>query len=273
MKTLRGLWLIVSLVVAVGLYGSLRLGAAQDSPGKGANTSPKSAASAERHTPLLGVMVDDLDSAIASHLPGVVPGEQGVLVREVSDGSPAAKGGIKTHDILTTYDDQKLFSPEQLFKLVRGDKPGREVTLGLIREGKPTTVKVTLAERAVAAADQRPEPSAQNNAPRLSVPWLRGRGQRGLPDSAGTRPGWKDFDSMTLKKLDKDRFHASIKHTDPQGKLQTHEFEGTRDEIHKKIEADEDLTPAERAHLLRSLDLGGPVIPFWIFPEEPVLDF
>ena len=87
------------------------------------------------------------------------------------------------------------------------------------------------------------------------------------------QPEWGSFDSMTLKKLGKRQFHASIKHTDKNGKMQTHEFEGTLDELHEKIVADEDLTPAERKHLLRGLGLERIGIPIWILPEEPAFDF
>jgi serine protease Do len=259
MNVFRRLQVIGSIALALGLYPALCFGDEKD----------KAPAGAERHTAFLGVAIDEVHPAIASHLPDIESDEQGVLVREVSEDSPAARSGIKKHDILKTYDDQKLFSPEQLLKLVRSDKPGREVTLGLIRKGKTETVKVKLGEHTITAAQQKLEDSA----PRSLASWLRTWGQRGMPGSEAGRPNWNSFDSMTLKKLDKDRFHASIKHTDKQGKMQTHEFEGTRGEIHKKIEADSDLTPEERTHLLRSLGLEGPSIPFRFFLEEPEFDF
>lgn len=269
MNTLRHPRVIVSFALAIGLCPALCFGDEKDKPPAEANKVAKAPAGAERHTAFLGVAIDEVHPAIASHLPDVASDEQGVLVREVSENSPAAKSGIKKHDILKTYDDQKLFSPEQLLKLVRNDKPGREVTLGLIRKGKTETVKVKLGEHTVTAAQQQLEETS----PRTVAPWLRMWGQRGKPGSEVGRPNWNSFDSMTLKKLDKDRFHASIKHTDKQGKMQTHEFEGTRDEIQKKIEADADLTPEERMHLLRSLDLEGPGFPFRLFLEEPEFDF
>ena len=43
----------------------------------------------------------------------------------VDPGSPADKAGLKSHDILVRYDNQKLFSPQQLTKLVWADQPGR----------------------------------------------------------------------------------------------------------------------------------------------------
>jgi hypothetical protein len=273
MNTYRRLQVIASLTAAFALYQFQCLGAEQDEAVKKTGKSLESAANVQQAAAFLGVGVVDLDPATASHLPGVVSGDQGILVLEVSEGSPAAKSGIKSYDILMTYDDQKLFTPEQLSKLIRGDKPGREVTLGLIRAGKSETTKVTLGERALAVTALRPQVSAQDKPSLSNQPRLPGARQSEQSGPAGSRPNWSNFDSMTLKKLDKDRFHASIRHTDPQGKLQTHEFEGTRDEIRQKIEADTDLTPAERAHLLRSLDVRGPGSPVLILPDGSILDF
>lgn len=265
---------IVAFVMALGLNHSLCGGAEKEKQAKEESKSSKPSASAETQAAFLGVMVEELHPAIASHLGNVLSTQQGILVHSVSADSPAAKAGLKVHDILLTYDDQKLFSPEQLFKLVGGDKPGREVALGLVRHGKRETVKVQLGERAAdVAAEQRAEKPTPQKTHRFTWPWASRKGRAGTLPPENGRPAWNSFDSMTLKKLDKDRFHASINHTDKEGKLQKHEFEGTRDEIHKKIEADADLTPDERTHLLRSLDLGGPSIPIWIFPDEDVPDF
>lgn len=271
MNSIRWLNGIVFLAMAFGANDSICRG---DEKEKAPQTDSKSSkAPAQRPTAFLGVLVEELHPAIASHAGGVLSTEQGVLVHAVSADSPAAKAGVKVHDILMTYDDQKLFSPEQLFKLVGGDKPGREVALGLVRQGKRESIKIQLGERAAGAAEPRTEKAPSEKAPRFTWPWASRRAQPGRVPPETRRPGWNSFDSMTLKKLDKDRFHASINHTDKNGKLQKHEYEGTREEIHKKIEADEDLTPDERSHLLRSLDLGGQGIPVWIFPDQDWPDF
>ena len=78
---------------------------------------------------------------------------------------------------------------------------------------------------------------------------------------------------MTLKKLDDNRFHATIQNTDKSGKLHKREFEGTREQIQKQIMEDKDLTPMERAHLLRGLNMEPPGVPVWIIPDEASLDF
>jgi hypothetical protein len=47
---------------------------------------------------------------------------------------------------LVSFGDQKLSSPEQLGKLVRHEKPGKEISVGLIRAGNAMTSKVMLGE-------------------------------------------------------------------------------------------------------------------------------
>lgn len=231
--------------------------------------TPKAAAPKRHHPTYLGVWVRDIDPALAAHLPGVVPNDEGVLVEAVAEDSPAAKAGIKVHDILLTYDDQKLLASEQFVKLVSNDKSGREVALGLIRAGKSETVKATLAQR-----PHHDRNAEHRQPPRRLWPMIRQWEQTGRWPAAQRQPEWSNFDSMTLKKLDKNRFHASIRHTDAHGKMRSHEFEGSLAEIQKKIETDDDMTPDERAHLLRSLNLNAePALPLNAFPDDNSTDF
>jgi 2-alkenal reductase len=73
--------------------------------------------------------------------------DYGVYVADVSPDSPAEAAGIKPDDIITEMDGTKIdqdnsFS-EQLFK----HKPGDEVEFTIHRDGKDSTVTVTLGER------------------------------------------------------------------------------------------------------------------------------
>jgi len=70
----------------------------------------------------------------------------GVVVDFVEENSPAAKAGVKPHDVLVKLNDQLLVNPPQLAVLVRLQKPGDKVTLTLIREAKEQKVTVELAE-------------------------------------------------------------------------------------------------------------------------------
>jgi hypothetical protein len=68
---------------------------------------------------------------------------------------------------------------------------------------------------------------------------------------------WESFDSMTLTKVGNDHFNVEIAYLNKQGKMEHRTFEGSRQDIHRDIQAQKDLPPEERGQLLRALDLRG----------------
>lgn len=203
--------------------------------------------------PSLGVFVSPAHPALAQNLGDLLSPEQGLIVEEMLPHSPAAKAGLKIHDILTTYDDQKLFSADQLAKLVQADKPGREVAIGYLRDGNLQATKVTLGEsKSTHARSWMHSPEAFPHRRFGHRPILELLFPRQTPGSE-----WDNFDSLSLKKLGDNKYRAEVQHLDLEGKMQKHVFEGTREDIRKAIEADDDLKPIERDHLLRSLNLPG----------------
>jgi len=92
----------------------------------------------------LGVAISPANPALQAQLG--LPRESGLVVDEVLPESPAAKAGVKQYDILQKLNDQILFNGAQLSSLVHSFKAGAEVSLTLLREGKPTTVTVALGE-------------------------------------------------------------------------------------------------------------------------------
>ncbi len=218
----------------------------------------------------LGIAVQPLIPALVSHLPRSFRDGQGILVVRVAKNSAADTGGLRVDDILMTYGDQKLFAPRQLVGLVRQDKPGHDVTLGIVRAGKPMTVKVTLSAHQFPpfgspygspgpGYPERPAPgwigsSWQPPHPLATVPAPpSATGALPVPPSAAS--DWKNFDSMTIKKLGDGRFHAEIHYRSANGTLDHKTFEGTREEIRKAILSQKGLPAAEVDPLLRSLDL------------------
>jgi serine protease Do len=94
----------------------------------------------------LGVETMPVGRTVAAQLG--LPRDTGLVVRRVSDGSPAATL-LQEHDVLTKLDDQILIDMHQLSVLVRSRKAGDEVKLTFVRAGKETTVKAKLAEHEV----------------------------------------------------------------------------------------------------------------------------
>lgn len=67
----------------------------------------------------------------------------GVYVAEVVDGGPAQKAGIVATDIITDFNDEKIFSMKQLSELIKESKVGDSVTIRLVRDGK-TPIEITV---------------------------------------------------------------------------------------------------------------------------------
>ena len=116
MRSLRSYMTALSLATFLcPLFESTACRAEQKNPPEtgGINENAKPPKPAQ-HGAYLGLFVAEIHPAVASHLPGLAFTGQGVIVQRVNPDSPAAAGGIREHDILLTYDDQKLFCHEQL---------------------------------------------------------------------------------------------------------------------------------------------------------------
>jgi serine protease Do len=133
----------------------------------------------------LGVQISPLsaEEAQAFH----VPDTGGALVQDVSAGGPADKAGIKNGDVIRKLNGQTIEDAGQLTAAVTNTNPGTQVTLDILRDGKPMTVKVTLGERpanlAAAGPGGRPSTGALRG---VSVQTLTPsiRDQLGLPHTA-----------------------------------------------------------------------------------------
>jgi len=101
----------------------------------------------------LGVSIQPVTPELAKTLN--LSGTEGALVSGVTEGSPAAKAGIKPGDVITEFNGQRVARADRLPNVVATTPVGREVALAVIRDGKsaPLTVKVgQLPESKEAAA-------------------------------------------------------------------------------------------------------------------------
>ncbi|MGH8540389.1 MAG: PDZ domain-containing protein, partial [Stenotrophobium sp.] len=67
---------------------------------------------------------------------------EGAMIARVIAGSPGAQAGLRTGDVILSYDGQELPSSTALPPLVGGSDPGQLVTLVLVRDRKKITIKV-----------------------------------------------------------------------------------------------------------------------------------
>jgi S1-C subfamily serine protease len=91
----------------------------------------------------LGVEGEDVTAQTAGDL-GV---DSGALVRKVRTGSPADKSGVSVRDVITSIDGKAIHSMAALVVALRTRHPGQVAVLGLVHDGKPKTLRITLAER------------------------------------------------------------------------------------------------------------------------------
>ncbi len=92
----------------------------------------------------LGVECTPVDPTLRSQLQ--LPEGQGLVIRAVVPDSPAAKAGLREHDILLQAGEKKLSAVSDLIEAVEAAKE-QKLTLEMIREGKRQKLQVTPAKR------------------------------------------------------------------------------------------------------------------------------
>ncbi|MFE2476955.1 MULTISPECIES: S1C family serine protease [unclassified Streptomyces] len=93
--------------------------------------------------PIISVSVD-----LQSKTDGAKISEQGAPANDLVDpNGPAGKAGLKPGDVITRFGDKPIDSGPTLISEIWTHKPGDVVKLTYLRDGKPTTVDITLGSR------------------------------------------------------------------------------------------------------------------------------
>lgn len=71
---------------------------------------------------------------------------EGAYIQNVINSSPAQKSGIKSGDIITKINGTKIDSENIVSDIISKAKVGQELELTIFRDGKESTLKITLAE-------------------------------------------------------------------------------------------------------------------------------
>ena len=95
-------------------------------------------------SPMLGIAAEDLSGQLGAYF-GVPDGE-GVLVREVSSGTGAAKAGLKAGDVITKIDGERVRNVGELREKLRGKREAKTVGVTVIRKGTETTMNVEIEQ-------------------------------------------------------------------------------------------------------------------------------
>ena len=98
--------------------------------------------------PYIGVCYQPEDAFLAG---GVDVAGYGVLVTAALPGSPAAKAGLKTGDLIEKVDSVELNNGQTLGGAIQTHAPGETVQLTVMRGGSTTTLPLTLGDRSSAS--------------------------------------------------------------------------------------------------------------------------
>lgn len=101
----------------------------------------------------IGVQLTEMTGALRDYFRA--PKEMGVLVSDVSEGSPAAKAGLRAGDVVTQVDGKKVDSSRDLRSAIRQKKANDQVRVDFVRNGAPQHVFVAVEEREIPMFDLR----------------------------------------------------------------------------------------------------------------------
>jgi serine protease Do len=103
----------------------------------------------------LGVTIQDVNQELAKSFGLDKPA--GAIVSSVEDGGPADKAGLKSGDIILKVGGKQVDQSNELPSVVARIQPGTKTDIEIWRDGKRTTIPVTigeLGEKTVASASQ-----------------------------------------------------------------------------------------------------------------------
>ncbi|HEY8206078.1 MAG TPA: trypsin-like peptidase domain-containing protein [Myxococcaceae bacterium] len=93
----------------------------------------------------LGIGIQTVTPEIGNALG--VPVQEGAVVLNVNDGSPARRAGLRQDDVITSVDGAKIQTSDALTRMIALKRPGSVSSLEYYRGGKRLEAKVTLGTR------------------------------------------------------------------------------------------------------------------------------
>ncbi len=91
----------------------------------------------------LGVGIQELDSDLKDYYNV----DEGALITEVFPDEPADQAGIQKGDIIIAVNGEAVDSPRALSRKIANIKPGTDIELRIVRDGKKETITATVEQR------------------------------------------------------------------------------------------------------------------------------
>ena len=147
----------------------------------------------------LGVQIQPVTADIAETMG--LKEAKGAIVADVTEDSPALKGGLKTGDTILSFDGSAIGDARDLSKKVAGVAPGKTADVLIVRGGKEQTLKIEIGKMPgdQAMAGAAPDAPAKSSLAQLGLK-LEAAGDgggvkvidvdpNGIAASKGIRPG------------------------------------------------------------------------------------
>jgi serine protease Do len=95
-------------------------------------------------TPTLGINGEDLEGELGKYFNA--PDGEGVLVKQVFEGTPAEKAGLKAGDVITHIEGERIKSVSDLRATLREKREAKSVKVDLLRRGSAMSLNVEIEQ-------------------------------------------------------------------------------------------------------------------------------
>jgi len=96
------------------------------------------------HHGYLGISMNDVTPENAQFFN--LPDASGAVISQVTPDSPAGRAGLKNGDVLRELNGKKILDGRELQVAVSETTPGTAIDLGILRDGKPENIHLTVGE-------------------------------------------------------------------------------------------------------------------------------
>jgi len=145
----------------------------------------------------LGIYPQDLTPDLAEALG--LKEAKGVVITQISEGSPAAQAGLKRDDVVLEFGGSSVESASQFRNLVAARKPGEEIDVVILRDGQRETLAVKMGKRPsteeLLRSRQEPQKRSQEQSQRLGLTVQE------LTSDLGQRYGLRDGTGVMIVKV------------------------------------------------------------------------
>jgi serine protease Do len=117
----------------------------------------------------LGIVIQELSKELAESFG--MKNTNGALVAAVEKNGPADKGGLEAGDVIVKFDGKPIMASSDLPRAVAAAKPGKSVSVEVLRKGNQKTLNVAIGEMPTEGTEvaQTSKPSAKPEVNRVGL--------------------------------------------------------------------------------------------------------